>query len=329
MNNPTDFDIFEFLGIPVTDNLEVIQKALDALPASKMAELKKNPAFSKMRSLIFTKTATAEFREYVNLIRQGRNNAQNQQNPKPDISNDEPLEPVPDYYSEMDYDQEKNNLQHIADVLNQTPKRKMSLVFLYSWFLGNKDVLIGMLNFVFFAIPAIFLLLGRMLGISSIELSEIWWVLLCLFMGVLGLVLFYPFCKAVCYLKSGYFTVAYLTQHGLKYKDRTGAEHFWTLPKRHFHQPLMTCLHNPDEPYLIAVGSNPKKIMVFDAQCLPETNDRIDFSIFMGGYSIIVSYDKRNKAFFTELPKMWRVIIPIGMILWTTLWFFVSFFPAT
>ena len=44
------FNIFEFLGIPVTDDLETIQKALDALPASKMAELKKNPGFSSVVS---------------------------------------------------------------------------------------------------------------------------------------------------------------------------------------------------------------------------------------------------------------------------------------
>ena len=64
-DNNNLFNIFEFLGIPVTDNLEVIQKALDALPASKMAELKRNPKFSKLRSMLFAKTATPEFYEYV------------------------------------------------------------------------------------------------------------------------------------------------------------------------------------------------------------------------------------------------------------------------
>ncbi len=64
-DNSKMFDIFEFLGIPATDNLEAIQKALDALPASKMAELKRNPEFSKLRSMLFAKTATPEFYEYV------------------------------------------------------------------------------------------------------------------------------------------------------------------------------------------------------------------------------------------------------------------------
>ena len=65
MNNPTDFDIFQFLGIDATDDLEAIQKALDALPAVKMAELKKNPAFSEMRRFLFSKTTTPEFLSYV------------------------------------------------------------------------------------------------------------------------------------------------------------------------------------------------------------------------------------------------------------------------
>ena len=222
----------------------------------------------------------------------------------------------------------EESLQRLANQLNETPRRKVSLAFLYSWFFGNKDVLIGLLCFVFFAIPAIFLLLAATMGVSSENTLDFIWIIGCLVFGILGLVLFYPFCKAVFYLKNGYFTLAYLTQQGLRYIDQNGTEHYWSIPKRHFHQPLMTFLHNPNEPYLIAVGSNPQKIMVFDAQSIPETNDYIGFSIYMEVFAIPVLYDKRTKTFFTVAPKMWRLIIPIGIILWTTLWFFVSFFPA-
>ena len=44
MNNQVDFDIFDFLGIEVTDNLATVQKALNDLPARKMAKLRKKKA---------------------------------------------------------------------------------------------------------------------------------------------------------------------------------------------------------------------------------------------------------------------------------------------
>ena len=68
-NNQPLFDIFEFLGIEITDNLERVQKAIDALPAAKMAELRKKPEFSSMRKFLYTKKASNEFLSYVQDIR--------------------------------------------------------------------------------------------------------------------------------------------------------------------------------------------------------------------------------------------------------------------
>ena len=68
-NNQPLFDIFEFLGIEITDNLERVQKAIDDLPAAKMAELRKKPEFSSMRKFLYTKKASNEFLSYVQDIR--------------------------------------------------------------------------------------------------------------------------------------------------------------------------------------------------------------------------------------------------------------------
>ena len=46
-NNKELFDIFQFIQIPVTDDLIAVQKAIGSLPVRKMAELQKNPGFSK------------------------------------------------------------------------------------------------------------------------------------------------------------------------------------------------------------------------------------------------------------------------------------------
>ena len=68
-NDQPLFDIFEFLGIEITDNLERVQKAIDDLPAAKMAELRKKPEFSSMRKFLYTKKASNEFLTYVQDIR--------------------------------------------------------------------------------------------------------------------------------------------------------------------------------------------------------------------------------------------------------------------
>ncbi len=79
MNNQSIFDIFDYLGIPVTDNLETVQKALDDLPANKMVNLHKNPEFTKMRKFLYAKKATNEFLAYVQTIRDLRDPAKQEQ----------------------------------------------------------------------------------------------------------------------------------------------------------------------------------------------------------------------------------------------------------
>ena len=68
-NSQPLFDIFEFLNIEITNDLESVQKAIDALPANKIADLKKNPGFSELRTFLFAKTRTPAFLEYVENIR--------------------------------------------------------------------------------------------------------------------------------------------------------------------------------------------------------------------------------------------------------------------
>ena len=107
-NSNSIFDIFEYLGIPVTDNLETVQKALDDLPASKMADLRKKPEFSNLRRLLYSKRATPAFLEYVQNVRALRQSNQqnyNQQNYNQRQSNQQ-------NYNQQNYNQRQSNQQN-------------------------------------------------------------------------------------------------------------------------------------------------------------------------------------------------------------------------
>ena len=90
----------------------------------------------------------------------------------------------------------------------------------------------------------------------------------------------------------------------------------------------MDYIHRPDEPYLVVVGKNPYNILILDAEPNPEKDDGVSFRIFMELYAIVVSYNLQTKTFFSEFARMWRWIIPVGIVLWSILWFNVVFFTA-
>ena len=106
-NSNSIFDIFDYLGIPVTDNLETVQKALDDLPANKMADLRKKPDFSQLRRLLYSKRATPAFLEYVQnvrALRQPKQQNYNQQNYNQQSHNQQ-------NYNQQDYDQQDYDYQ--------------------------------------------------------------------------------------------------------------------------------------------------------------------------------------------------------------------------
>lgn len=221
-------------------------------------------------------------------------------------------------------------LERLADQLNETPRRKVSLSFLNTWLFGSKDVLLALLNAAFFGIPVFFLLLGKiLLSNNPFEPTDLWWILICLLFGVFGLALFTPYWKAVFLFKNGYFTLGYLTDRGLVYKDNAGNKHYW-IPSRFygFSQPFMDYIHRPDEPYLVVVGKNPNNFLVLDAVPLLEKDALCVFKIFMEFSAIFVLYNLQSKTFFSESARLWRWIIPAVIVLWSILWFCAVFFPA-
>ncbi|MBQ2621769.1 MAG: hypothetical protein IJF84_10565 [Thermoguttaceae bacterium] len=75
--NQTQFDIFDYLGIEISDDPEKLRKAIDALTvgSEKYKKLYSNPEFSKIRNKIYTKNTSA-YLAYVQEIRNMRNQRQ-------------------------------------------------------------------------------------------------------------------------------------------------------------------------------------------------------------------------------------------------------------
>ena len=223
-----------------------------------------------------------------------------------------------------------DRLQLLADLLNESPRRKTSWSFFISWFFGNRGVLTGLLNFFLWGIPALFIIPGAYLGFKTItDPSDKWWTLGIVLFSGLGFVLFHPYWKAYRLFKNGYFTLGYLTERGLVYKDSSGNQHYW-IPTRFykFAQPYMAYIdyfHSPDEPYLVVIGSNPNNLLILDAAPYSEDNNVVGFRIFMGLYALFVSYNLQTRTFVDKTVKAWRWIIPIGIVLWTLLWFYTVF----
>ncbi|MBQ2621770.1 MAG: fibronectin type III domain-containing protein [Thermoguttaceae bacterium] len=120
MNNNSLFDIFDYLGIPVTDDPEVVRKAIDSLKVGteKYKNLYGNPKFSQIRSKIYTKNNSA-FLAYVQEIRMLRQSNQqqnyNQQNYNQQDYNQQDVEF--DDYADQLYDQQFNNKDKKATFL--------------------------------------------------------------------------------------------------------------------------------------------------------------------------------------------------------------------
>lgn len=221
----------------------------------------------------------------------------------------------------------KEVLVSLTDQLNETPRRKSSLSFLTSWFFGNRGVLVGLLNIVFFGVPSFFIILGWLLGFKEYSGSDLWWVLGCFCWSLLSYLLFYPYLKAYFLFKNGYFTSGEFTERGLVYKDSSGNQHCW-IPTRfyRFSQPFMDFSIRPEDPYLVVVGKNPKKILVLAAYPVLEKDGCVGFSVIMGLYAVVVTYNIQNKTFIDKSSNIWKWIIPLATIIWTILWAYAVFF---
>lgn len=223
----------------------------------------------------------------------------------------------------------KERLQLLADMLNETPRRKSSLSFLTSWFFGNRGVLVGLLNIVFFCIPSFFILMGWLFGFKECSGSDFGWILGCFLFGVLGLTLFIPYWKAYFLFKNGYFTIGEFTERGLVYTDSAGNQHCW-IPTRFykFSQPFMEFIVRLDDPYLVVVGKNPKKILILPAYPFSEDDGCIGFSVIMGLYAVNVTYNTQNNTFIDKSSSIWKWIIPVAIIIWTLGCGYAVFFTA-
>lgn len=175
--NHKPFNIFEFLGIPVTDDLEAIQKVLDSLPTGKMAELLRNPEFTKIRHFLITKKATPEFYNYVRPLKQVQARKERYQRKKLEEEQRKFLEEYKKHEEEAKkraMEQEKENKRReeeerkrameqeeeakrqalekekeakikeqedkilsLADQFNQVPIRKLSYSFIFSVLFGS------------------------------------------------------------------------------------------------------------------------------------------------------------------------------------------------
>lgn len=221
----------------------------------------------------------------------------------------------------------KERLEQLADLLNETPRRKSSFSFLTSWFFGNRGVLCGLLNVLFFGVPSIFIILGCLLGLEESPLSEMWWVLICLLFGVLGLTLFIPYWKAYFLFKNGFFTIGEFTERGLVYKDSAGNQHSW-IPTGFYNlsQPFMEFILRPEGPYLVVMGKNPQKIIILAASPYTEDDGCVGFNVLMGLYAVCVTYNVQNKTFIDKSSNIWKWIIPVAAILWILLCGYAAFF---
>ncbi|MBQ6615578.1 MAG: hypothetical protein IJH67_04330 [Thermoguttaceae bacterium] len=338
MNNQIDFDIFDFLGIEVTDNLATVQKALNDLPAKKMARLRKNPEFSKMRSFIFTKTATPAYLEYVQNIRNLRiknkpqtNTNQNQRQNQTDMNQPHPEDnnilSDPDKQQEWirKYDErvnelnrnrnnnskdgsdeqrpiEQNTLQRLADLLNQKPDRKTSLVFTVAWFFNTKSF-IELIIICFFMAILTSLFSGG-LGIS--------FLVKCLSLFLLGFAAYRLILldfRSLNLIKTGYFTLGHKDSNGdILYTDKNNTQHRWCSKS---FQLLNDSFYN--EFLIVTDRSNPNQIKVLTVLDYKSSSSYIEFIIqewFMF-LDLPVTFNLSNSEFSSAKRFLWFLLATI------------------
>lgn len=339
MNNQVDFDIFDFLGIEITDNLAAVQKALNDLPARKMAKLRKNPAFSKMRSFIFTKTATPDYLEYVQNIRNLRiknkpqtntNQRQNQTDtnqPRPEDINilsdpDKQKEWIRQYderVNELNRNRDNNSkdnsdeqrpidqnsneqiiLQRLADLINQAPERKTSPLFTIVWFLNTKFICEFVIICFIMAILSSFF----DAGVGAIALLVKFVFLLIFGYAVYRLVL--PDVQSLKLIKNGYFTVGRKDSNGdILYTDKNNTQRRW--------RPKLFLLFNDNiyNEYLIVTDRNDSNhIKVLAVSNYQTSSPEIRFIIpewFMF-LDLPVTFDLSNSKFSTVSRFLWYLL---------------------
>ncbi|MBQ2621771.1 MAG: hypothetical protein IJF84_10575 [Thermoguttaceae bacterium] len=325
------FDIFQFVQIPVTDDLAAVQKAVDALPVRKMAELQKNPGFSKIRSFIFTKTATPAYREYVQNIRDLRlknkqhTNTKQQQNQtgtdrsrSKDVDTRSETERQKEWIRQYDEranklnnqngnnntkvdsdvqdSNERNPLQRLADLLNQKPDRKTSRIFTIAWFLSTKSIC------------EIVIICFMMAILSSLSEAGFGIALLVrfVFLLILGYAayrLILPDVRALNLIKNGYFTLGRKDSNGdILYTDKNNTQHRW--------RPQSSIFFNESiyNEYLIAAdGNNPNHIKVLSVSDCQTSNSDIKFIIpewFMF-LNLPVTFDLSKSEFSSNQRFLW------------------------
>ena len=343
MNNQVDFDIFDFLGIEVTDNLATVQKALNDLPARKMAKLRKNPAFSKMRSFLFTKTATPAYLEYVQNIRNLRiknkpqtNTNQNQRQNQTDMNQPHPEDnnilSDPDKQQEWirRYDERVNELnrnrdnnskdnsdeqrpidqnsneqiilQRLADLLNQKPDRKTSLVFTVVWFFNTK-------SFIELIILCFFMAILTSLFSGGLGISFLIKCLLLFLLGFAAYRLILLDVRSLNLIKTGYFTLGHKDSNGdILYTDKNNTQHRW--------RSKSFLLFNDsfyNEFLIVTDRNNPNQIKVLTVLDYKSSSSKIEFIIqewFMF-LDLPVTFDMSNSEFSSGKRFLWLLLATI------------------
>lgn len=328
-NNKELFDIFQFIQIPVTDDLIAVQKAIGSLPVRKMAELQKNPGFSKIRSFIFTKTATPAFLEYVQNIRnlQLKNTQQtNTKQPQKQTDTNKPHSEEIDNRSEAEKQKEwirryneranklnnqsgnsntkidsneRNPLQRLADLLNQKPDRKASRIFTIAWFLSTKSICEMIIICFMMAILSSFSEAG--FGIALL----VRFVFL-LLLGYAAYRLILPDVRSLNLIKNGYFTLGRNDSNGyILYTDNNNTQHRW--------RPQSYILFNDsiyDEYLIVTDRNNPNHIKVLTVSDYHSSSGEIKFIVpewFMF-LDLPVTFGLSKSEFSTGSRFLWYLL---------------------
>lgn len=341
MSVPTDFDLFDFLGIEVTENLAAVQKALNDLPAREMAKLRKNPEFSKMRSFLFAKTATPAYREYVQNIRNSRlkNKPQTNANQKPrqnQTDTNKPRSEDDNNLSDPDKQQEwirrydervnqlnnrnrNNNTKSDSDeqrpiVQNSNERNPLQrLADLLNQKPDRKTSRIFTIAWFLStkSICEIVIICFMMAIMTSFSQAGFGFALLFrfLFLLILGYAayrLILPDVRSLKLIKNGYFTLGRKDSNGdILYTDNNNTQHRW--------RPQPNILFNEsiyDEYLIVTDSNNPNHIKVLTVSNYQTSNVEIKFIIpewFMF-LDLPVTFDLSKSEFSTVSRFLWYLL---------------------
>ncbi len=350
MNNQVDFDIFDFLGIEVTDNLATVQKALDILPASKMAELKKNPGFSKIRSFIFTKTATPTFRKYVQNIRnfrlknsqqtnthqtQRQDQRQNQTDtnqPHPEDVNilsdpDKQQEWIRRYderVNELNNRNRNNNTKDDSDKQNSNELHPLQcLADQLNQSSNRKESPSFVIAWLFNtkAVLELIILCFIMAILTSFSNAGIGIALVfrCIFLFLLGYAVYRLVLldvKSLNLIKNGYFTLGRKDSNGdILYTDKNNTQHRWRS------KSFLLLNDSFYGEYLIVTDrNNPNQIKVLTVLDYKASSSKIEFNIqeWFIFLDLPVTFDMSNSEFSSAKRFFWFLFaLIIGLFIFS------------